>query len=340
MQSALSILCDHISIITYIIVRAQRDPGTQLRRHGPADPDFMNMPSDRPLIFDLGMHDGTNALTYLARGFRVVAVEAAVVGARRNGCKVTSLYPGQAVVLNKAIDSVSGNHVTFCHDRRSESSRILDSQGDACKGHKHQVMTISCADMVRSYGTPWMMKIDVEGKESACINSLLTLPMAQRPEIIVFETPLRTAASHSLCASKHCVTQFIELVGTMAVHGYGEWKRQWWRECGGRCDQLLGDEVLDKGTSRAWAHKSEVQRSGCGFSDLSEYHTLAASANFGPNSARSLRHSTGCDLHARLKRASTVRFEFPSARGPNAAFSPNETQKEIIATCRRTFPPG
>ena len=253
------------------------------------------------LIFDLGMNDGDDALRNLRRGFRVVAVEANPDNANMVEGKGCPRQPHAArtnqhdlVVVNRAVAQAANATLSFCIHPRSISSQVMTS-GQRCAGIPTAVATITCAELVRRFGRPWTIKIDVEGQEDACIQSLLTLPRRLLPEYIEYESPLRAPTRHRRCDAS-CVSQFLRTVDAMAARGYVDWKRQWWRAQGS--ERLLPTEVKDKGERdpQVWVNTSEVLADGCGFFKVADALTIP------PRVVRRIRQSTGCDLHARLFR--------------------------------------
>lgn len=237
------------------------------------------------LAFDLGMNTGSETRHYLSRGWRVVAVEA---NPRQFSKRAPQFVNDtNAIVLNKAIFTSSGATVRFCASGAyGVSSHIKGATNKTdddlrCTGvAATRVKTVTCSDLVGEYSSrygqrPYLVKIDIEGYEIACLWSLLSLPMHQLPEMITFESPMHVQRGSQ--------AKFDQLVGAMEAAGYVKWKRQWWSHQRGH--GFIGNEVLDVGfrPGHLWANASAVRGNGCG----EELLPVA-------------RRSHDCDFHAKL----------------------------------------
>ena len=264
------------------------------------------------LILDLGMHHGDDTLAYLKRGFRVVAIEAnpSHIDYRvsRNGCSRTRLLgtyfaphlqnqvprpETDLIVLNVAVTPRGGGTVVLCRaGANSVSSHVLREKGTCDRPIK--VLSVTCGELILRHGQPWFVKIDVEGMENACIESILALPASLLPETIAFESPLRVPTPNRLACSEACIHAFVHIVEAMNARGYLSWKRQWWRSQGQ--PGMLPDEVRDKGSAGfdTWVNAEEVKATACGFFNVSQYASLKN------RSVNGISKSTGCDIHARL----------------------------------------
>ena len=153
---------------------------------------------------------------------------------------------------------------------------------------------MTCGELIRRHGQPWFVKIDVEGMENACIESILALPTSLLPETIAFESPLRVPTPNRPACSEACIHAFVHIVEAMNARGYLSWKRQWWRSQGQ--PGMLPDEVRDKGSAGfdTWVNAEEVKATACGFFNVSQYASLKN------RSVNGISKSTGCDIHARL----------------------------------------
>lgn len=274
-------------------------------------------------ILDLGMHDAYDTFSWLRAGYRVVAVDGSPKVSERlklarchfsNG--IMSQVPN-LIVLHRAIDIVSNATVPFCVNRNTASSRVLGVD-DVCPEHvgkRVKVRTISCSDLIRTYGRAWTIKIDIEGREEACIKSILTLPDQMLPTFISFESPLRAPTWRHKCDTK-CVETLLRIVRVMAARGYKDWKRHWWRaqkQNGG----VLARHVQDLGNASAstWVSTSEVERMGCGFFPVADASTQKLQI------VRHVIQSTGCDLFARH----TSWQDADASEGQRSLLLPNKT---------------
>lgn len=144
------------------------------------------------LIFDLGMHKGEDSEFYLKKGFRVVAVEAdprlAAGAAERLGHYVRL---GQLNVVNRAIAPRSEPITFYACETASIWGTIDKGWADrrASLGARLRETTvdgIALSRLLQVYGVPYYLKIDIEGADVLCLESLLEQP--ERPSFISLES--------------------------------------------------------------------------------------------------------------------------------------------------------
>jgi FkbM family methyltransferase len=121
------------------------------------------------------MYNGDDTAHYLSRGFRVVAVEAepgAAAGARARFAEEISA--GDLTVLNVGIASAPGE-ATFwvCDSHPSWSSfhREIASRS----GSTHHPVAVPCIrfnDLLAQFQRPYYIKVDIEGNDRLCVDSL------------------------------------------------------------------------------------------------------------------------------------------------------------------------
>jgi len=131
------------------------------------------------LIVDVGMHRCEDTDYYLARGYRVVAVEPnpALVdlAQRRHAHAVAS---GQLVVLSCALTDQDLGSVEFNVSDTSQWSSIRTEVSTRLgRGSKPLVVaTRTLASVLREFGLPLYCKIDAAGHERVCLATLSSLP--------------------------------------------------------------------------------------------------------------------------------------------------------------------
>ena len=139
------------------------------------------------LVFDIGMHNGDDTAYYLARGYRVVAVEAnpsTCAAARKRFAQEISA--GQLSVRNIGIAETRGEMDFWVSSRSEWSSFDAESatRGDAQATHI-RVETMPFRQLIEEEGTPFFAKIDIEGSDSLCLRDLAVT--ASRPAYLSFE---------------------------------------------------------------------------------------------------------------------------------------------------------
>jgi FkbM family methyltransferase len=167
------------------------------------EPDMAEAPAP-DLIYDFGMDLCQDTDFYLAKGFRVVAIEA-----NPSTCALASekyawaIESGQLTVVNKAI-SETGEPLVFhvCHtlsawstaDRRLRD-RLVRQEGAVFEDVI--VEGVGSAEILAQYGVPYFAKIDIEGFDLVCLQGFRSAPT--RPRFISTEVALRTARQQLAC---------------------------------------------------------------------------------------------------------------------------------------------
>ena len=152
-----------------------------------------SVPSVEPegLIFDLGLHRGEDTEFYLAKGFRVVAVEANPDLCVEVSTRLRRHIESKALtVVNRAIAAEPGT-VTFYQDEFSAWS-TLDPEWAARNRrlgsvqHTRTVESVTIEELIADFGTPYYMKVDVEGMDMVAVRGLSRT--AERPRYISLES--------------------------------------------------------------------------------------------------------------------------------------------------------
>jgi FkbM family methyltransferase len=151
----------------------------------------MRMQDD--LIYDVGLHSGKDTEFYLAKGFRVVAIEANPVLATRCKTKFASqIKEGRLHILQLAIGEQAGNCDFFVCDQHDDWSTI--DRRDRLKKEKQdgvtfRTVTVRCASLdtvLLEFGVPYYLKIDIEGCDVFCLEALKRTQA--RPKYVSVET--------------------------------------------------------------------------------------------------------------------------------------------------------
>lgn len=141
-------------------------------------------------VIDAGMHDGTDTLYWLLRGFRVVAVDA-VVSQRAVHRPLIQMARQQNMLtfVNKAISSTDASQITFyVHRQNWQLSTLSPPASKVHEFKQHVVDTTTCASLMRQFSVPLYLKVDIEGSDAACVKSLVQTSL--RPLYISTEDPL------------------------------------------------------------------------------------------------------------------------------------------------------
>lgn len=147
------------------------------------------------IIYDIGMCRGEDTAYYLARGFKVVAVEAnpKLVKYCQNYFE-DFIKTGQLVIINGAITENDQNQFTKFYVNNQEDVWGTISE-DFCKrntaiylttSYDIQVPAVNIIDIIDNYGVPYYLKIDIEGMDLTCLKKLTKTNC--RPKYISIES--------------------------------------------------------------------------------------------------------------------------------------------------------
>jgi FkbM family methyltransferase len=141
------------------------------------------------LIFDIGLHRGLDAKYYLAKGFRVVGVEASSplcnLVREENSSQIND---GTLTLVERALHERSNEMVSFFVNPEKDDWGSLDrAYAEKGIGHAEEVFvrTISLQELISDYGIPYYIKCDIEGGDAIFVRSLLS--MSVRPAFVSIE---------------------------------------------------------------------------------------------------------------------------------------------------------
>lgn len=133
---------------------------------------------ENDLIFDIGMHTGVDTEFYLAKGFRVVAVEANPNLVQAAKAKfATAIADGRLRIEHYGIHEEEGTLAFFVNDHCNEWSSFRQHLGtrEGTRFHKIEVQCKRLSYFIEKYGMPYFLKIDVEGMDVAVVRQLTEL---------------------------------------------------------------------------------------------------------------------------------------------------------------------
>jgi FkbM family methyltransferase len=147
------------------------------------------------LVFDFGFHNGDDTDFYLAKGFRVVAVEANPHLVQRGIVRFERhIRNNQLVIVNKAVSETVGVQNFYIHPVKSDWSSCFQelAESDGSKAEVVTVETTCLADLCNLYGVPRYLKIDIEGCDLIVARQIYHLQ--EKPKFVSFETSKRDYA--------------------------------------------------------------------------------------------------------------------------------------------------
>ncbi len=149
------------------------------------------MALDRTLIYDVGAHKGEDTEFYLKKGFRVVAVEAnpeLVTYLRKKfSQEIASM---ELTVLECAIAKEDGKVSFFLNENTVWGTADPEwATRNAKIGWPSYQITVSAkkfSSILKQYGIPYYLKIDIEGADMECVKTLLAF--STRPQFVSIES--------------------------------------------------------------------------------------------------------------------------------------------------------
>jgi FkbM family methyltransferase len=126
----------------------------------------------KPLAYDVGANVGANLPYYLAKGFRVIAVDAdpsltEVIRTRH----AAAIAAGDLEVLNVGVGPEPGDLPFYLHEHTEHNSFAPPEPGEAYRTLSIEVRTLS--QIIAEYGEPAFLKLDVEGLDAAVLRELI-----------------------------------------------------------------------------------------------------------------------------------------------------------------------
>lgn len=149
-------------------------------------PDIEQRRRTKDLVYDVGMNNGDDTATYLAQGYRVVAVEAnpALVAAGHTRF-AGEIAAGKLHIVGAAISDRRETRTFYVSSKNEHSSFDLGfAQTSGSTVEPMDVACMSIRDLFSEHGVPYYLKIDIEGADRYCIEQLNPDDL---PEFVSFE---------------------------------------------------------------------------------------------------------------------------------------------------------
>jgi FkbM family methyltransferase len=168
-------------------------------RLGRAEKKGQHCDVQQTLIFDVGCHIGEDADFYLQKGFTVVAVEAnptlCALLKSRFGKEIDA---GRFTLVEKAIAESSGEVDFFVNLNNSIWGTIRPNMAarNMAEVERITVPSVAFSSVIRQFGVPYYLKIDIEGADLLCLKDLLSF--AERPRFLSLEIDHRSLLNKEL----------------------------------------------------------------------------------------------------------------------------------------------
>lgn len=144
------------------------------------------------LIYDVGAHKGEDTEFYLKKGFRVIAIEAnPYLNAELHAKFADEIKSGRLVLVDGAISDTEEPIDFFINETNSlwgtTNPKWADRNSrEGAPSRKISVSAHKFETLLKRYGLPRYLKVDIEGADMLCINALCSFP--QRPYYISIES--------------------------------------------------------------------------------------------------------------------------------------------------------
>jgi FkbM family methyltransferase len=168
------------------------------------------------LIYDVGMHSGSDTAYYLHRGFRVLAIDADPQAcANAAGRFRAEIDQGRLTILNVGIAPEPGLRdfwICETHSEWNSFDRHIASR-DGAPHHSIQVPCLAFQQVLEQHGIPYYLKIDIEGHDLYCIDALRMqhdLSVYVSTEVSRFDETLQKLLALGYTKYK-CISQYVFL---------------------------------------------------------------------------------------------------------------------------------
>ncbi len=145
-------------------------------------------PFEADLVFDLGLNDGSDTAFYLAKGFRVVGVEANPILYRAALDRFANeIQQNRVALLNVGVWS-EPRTLPFFVNKANDHWSSFDSAYGCRDGTAYDVIDVPCLtirSLIENHGRPYYLKIDIEGADKIVSQQLRNTSV--RPPFISVE---------------------------------------------------------------------------------------------------------------------------------------------------------
>jgi len=129
------------------------------------------------LVYDVGSHAGHDVAYYLHRGFRVVAIDANPKLIKRLGERFPGeIEAGRVELVNAAIGIEPGECELWLSASDDGSSSIFPGEVSDPAG-SIQVPMVPLTSIFQQFGSPFYMKVDIQGADRFCLEALTSAPL-------------------------------------------------------------------------------------------------------------------------------------------------------------------
>jgi FkbM family methyltransferase len=142
----------------------------------------------RRLIYDVGMHNGSDSEFYLRKGFDVIAIEANPEYVCRMRQRFEAeIAAGRLIIYDVALTEAPGDVAFFVHEHDDWSRIDLSCDDRFSKGTYREIRVrgMPFSEIARQHRRPYYAKFDIEGPECMAIGQMFSVGIF--PPFLSFE---------------------------------------------------------------------------------------------------------------------------------------------------------
>ncbi|WP_416986620.1 FkbM family methyltransferase [Streptomyces sp. T028] len=225
------------------------------------------------LVFDIGMKDGEDSALYLAKGFQVVAFEADPALIQQAHLRFDKeirsgrLHLVEGAIVPESLRASADGKVRFYRNLGNpdwgtvlEEWTLRNQVLGFSRIEEVEVDAVDLAEQIRKFGMPHYMKIDIEGVDLDCLNTLAQFE--QRPAYVSIESEKQSfpALEAELDALAGLGYRSFQAVQQGSVHRQREPRPAREGEYSGHAIQLGSSGLFGKDLPGEWRTRDEVLR--------------------------------------------------------------------------------
>lgn len=175
------------------------------------------------LIYDVGMHNGDDTAYYLRKGYDVIAIEADPCLAEQGEQRFSDfIKKGRLQIINCGITENDGTAEFFVNETNSVWNSFYEeiASRDNLPYHKIKVTCTQFENILKKYGVPFYLKIDIEGNDMLCVEAL-------DPDDLPYYLSVEASSVEQLFKLKNigykkfqCINQYSLLPLTLSNHAH------------------------------------------------------------------------------------------------------------------------